>query len=129
MSAPGRAVDRYLNEVCWAMGGRFAEQQAARDELQAHIRDAVADLQRQGVAAGDAVARALRDLGDPQDVGRSLRESRGRAPLRRAVAQPAGAVLLGRRDELHLPNALVLLALAAMLAIFAALLLAWLWPG
>ena len=32
----GPDVDGYLNEVCWAMGGSFAEQQALRDELRAY---------------------------------------------------------------------------------------------
>ena len=36
----GPDVDGYLNEVCWAMGGSFAEQQALRDELRGLIQAA-----------------------------------------------------------------------------------------
>ncbi len=54
-----RAIDRYLNEVCWAMGGRFAEQQCARDELRAHIADALRERELAGAAPHEAVRAVL----------------------------------------------------------------------
>jgi hypothetical protein len=122
-------IDRYLNEVSWAMGGTLAEQQAARDELRAHIEDGARELQLQGVAAGEAVRRALRDLGDAETVGRSMRGSRGGASLRRPLMQPAGALILQRRRDVRLPGRALVLALGASAITSAAVGLTYLWPG
>ena len=111
------------------MGGSFAEQQAARDELQAHIRDAVAELDLQGHPRAAATAEALGALGDAQAVGRALRPSRGTSPLQRPVVQPAGAVLIERRRDYNLPHAAVLLALSASAAMFIAIIAVYLWPA
>jgi hypothetical protein len=129
---PGDNVDdiaRYLNELCWAMGGAFAEQQAVRDELRAHIRDEVRELELGGVPSGVAVAQALRDLGDATELGRTMRRSRGTAAVRRPLTQPAGALLLERHRPRHLPPLGMALALAASGAASLAVALAYAWPG
>ena len=122
------AVDRYLNEVCWAMGGSFAEQQAARDELRAHLRDAAREMELGGVERCDAERRALAELGDPEQVGRSMRASRGSVALRRPLAQPEGALVLERRTVRHLPPAPMSAALVLAPIAAASLALLFLWP-
>ena len=121
-------IDRYLNEVCWAMGGSLAEQQAARDELRNHIREAARELELEGVAAVDALRRALLDLGDAETVGRAMRSSRGTAALRRPLAQPIGALMLEPRRGHRVPMR-ILFALFAWSALSAVAMIAYLWPG
>ncbi len=122
-------TDRYLNEVCWAIGGTLAEQQAARDELRAHIQDEARELQLQGTAPAAAMRQALADLGAAEDVGRAMRASLGTLPLRRPLAQPAGALVLERRHDVHLPHRAVIAALAASALASSAVALTYLWPG
>ena len=121
-------IDGYLNEVSWAMGGSFTEQQAARDELRAHIHDHLRELQLEGIDREAAVEQALRDLGDPSALGASLRASRGTHALRRPIVQPEGALILERRAEHHLPSPRVLLALAALVLMSLAASLVYVWP-
>lgn len=122
-------VDRYLNEVCWAMGGSLAEQQAARDELRAHIAGQVRDFQRGGMSPDDALVRTLADLGDASAVGAAMRGSRGSGALRRPLVQPVGALVIGWRPTTHLPRPALLAALAAAAAFAAVVPLLYLWPG
>jgi hypothetical protein len=121
-------VDAFLNEFSWAMGGSLAEQQAARDELRAHIREQVRELQLGGVDEDAAISEALRDLGDPARLGRSMRASVGRAPLRRPLVQPEGALILERRTERHLPSARLLFAGAALAVMALAASIVYVWP-
>jgi hypothetical protein len=121
-------IDGYLNEVTWAMGGDFAQQQTARDELRAHIRDEVRELQLAGLDEDVATQRALHELGDPVALGHSLRASRGSAALRRPLVQPEGALILERRTSYHLPPRRVLLALAAMVLMVVAVSIVYVWP-
>ncbi len=122
-------VDRYLNEVCWAMGGTLAEQQTVRDELRAHIRDAARDAELRGTPTNEALTTAIRDLGDATALGHTLRASRGTAPLRRPLVQPAGALVLERRRAYHLPPAPIALVLALAAVASAAMMLLYAWPG
>ena len=122
-------LDRYLNEVCWAMGGSFSEQQAARDELRAHVDEDVHEREIAGTPREDAVAAALRDLGDATAVGRALQASRGSAALRRPLVQPEGALILERRSAHHLPSAPMLGALIVALVVALLVSLVFLWPG
>jgi hypothetical protein len=122
-------TDRYLNQVCWAMGGSLAEQQAARDELRAHIEDSAREMELQGVDPEEALRAAIAALGDADAVGRSMRASRGGAALGRPLLQPAGALVLARRRETHLPRPAVTLAIAASSLVAMAVALAYLWPG
>ena len=125
----GPNVDAYLNQVCWVMGGSFAEQQAVRDELRAHLREAARDLVMGGMTAAAALARALDELGEAHDLGRAMRTSRGTRPLRRPLVQPAGAVLLHSEHARNLPGARLAVALAALVATPAAVALTFVWPG
>jgi len=129
MTPQERALDRYLNELSWAMGGSFAEQQAARDELRAHLLDAAREHELAGLAPDQALVAALRDLGDPSDLGRDMRASRGTAPLRRPLVQPEGALILEPRRIRHLPPLPLLLALVALAATGLGLAAAYAWPG
>lgn len=121
------SIDRYLNTVCWAMGGTLAEQQNVRDELRAHVGECIRDLELQGVATYDALRTALRDLGDPEVVGRRLRASTSRG-ARRAFAGSSGTVAVGRRDA-HVPAGRLVAALAGSGMTGMIVTLAYLWPG
>jgi hypothetical protein len=122
-------VGGYLSEVCRAMGGSFAEQQAVRDELRAHLRDAARELVMSGMRAPDAVAKALHDLGGASELGRAMRSSRGTRPLRRPLTQPAGALLLHLDRPRNLPHVRLAVALAALAATPAVVAVAYAWPG
>jgi len=122
-------IDRYLNEVCWAMGGTLAEQQTIRDELRSHIRDAAREAELGGTSSNDAIAAAMRDLGDATDLGLAMRGARGNAPLQRPLAQPAGARVLERRRAYHLPPSPLALALALATAASVTMMLLYAWPG
>ncbi len=122
-------VDGYLSEVCWAMGGTFAEQQAVRDELRAHLRDAAREGVMSGLTAADALASALHDLGAAAELGAALRGSRGTRPLKRPLVQPAGALRLRSQPDRHLPQLRIAVVLGALVATPAAVALAYAWPG
>jgi len=121
-------IDAYLNQLCWAMGGPFAEQQAVRDELRAHIEEQVREGQLAGVAEDEAVAVALRDLGHPEALGRRLRGSLGSRPLRRPIFQPDGAVMVGRPHVRHLPHLPIMLATASLALTALLIAVIYLWP-
>jgi hypothetical protein len=121
-------ISAYLNEVSFVMGGSFAEQQAVRDELRAHLRDAAREHELAGMGTRDALAAAMRDLGHPAAVGRDMRSSRGTAAVRRPLAQPDGALVLEPRRVRHLPPLVVFLGLAALAASSIALAIAYAWP-
>ena len=126
--AAGR-IDRYLNEVCWALDGSLAEAQAVRDELRAHILDAAQEAELAGAPHADAVTAALAALGDPATLGRAMRSSRGTAPLRRPLTQPDGALAFGARHHGALPRRALLVALAAAGVMSALVSLLYAWPG
>lgn len=65
--------------VSWldtAVGGiRFGPDRAAvREELEAHMEDKAADLQRifPGISREEAEERALSEMGDPAEIGKEL---------------------------------------------------------
>ena len=120
-------VTRYLNELSWAMGGSFAEQQAVRDELLADIDAAVRDHELSGLAYDVALATALRDLGDPSRLGHEMKSSRGTGALRRPLPQPDSAMLLQPRHVRPMPSLPLLVALfgAGVAAVFVAIAYAW----
>jgi|CXWL01.1.fsa_nt_gi hypothetical protein len=122
------AIDRYLNELCWAMGGTFAEQQALRDELRAHISEAIREHELGGLSPDDALMATLRDFGPPSDLGRSMRASTGKRPLARPLTQPSGALLLERRSIRHLPPRALILAVAASGVTALAVAITYAWP-
>jgi hypothetical protein len=121
-------VDRYLNEVSWAMGGKLAEQQAARDELREHIHAEAEDLALQGVDRESAVIQALHDLGEPSELGRAMRRSLGSRALRRPLRQPEGALVFGPRRERHMPRVGVMFALMGIAATSGVVALIYVWP-
>lgn len=123
-----RAIDAYLNEMSWAMGGSLAEQQAARDELRAHIAEAAHDHELQGLSPDDALVAALRELGAPEDVGISMRASRGTTPLRKPLVQPEGALILNSHRVRNLPPFALLLAFGALAVAAIVAAFAFVWP-
>ena len=123
-----RLLDRYLNELSWAMGGSFAEQQTARDELRSHILDAAREHELAGMAPEASLRAALGDFGEPAGGGQRMRASRGTAPLSRPLAQPEGALILEARRVRHLPPLPLLLALAALAISSVGLAVAYAWP-
>jgi hypothetical protein len=88
----------------------------------------VHDLRLAGLDEETAIEQALRELGDPGVLGTSLRSSRGTAALRRGLVQPAGALILERRRDRHMPPPGMLLALAAMAAMTVAATIVYVWP-
>ena len=129
MSDPGATlIDRYLNELCWAMGGMLAEQQAVRDELRAHIADAMRERSMGGGDALDALRGVLADLGDPTELGREMRATRSAAAKTRPLVQATGALILAAPHERHLPHPAVIAALAASGATGVAVALVYMWP-
>ncbi len=128
MTPSERAVDAYLNEMSWAMGGSLAEQQAARDELRAHIRESARDHELQGLSPDDALVAAMRELGAPEDVGVSMRASRGTTPLRKPLVQPAGALMLERHRVRNMPPVALLVALGALAVAVMVAAFAFVWP-
>ena len=121
-------IDRYLNELCWAMGGSFSEQQAVRDELRSHINDAIREHELVGSGSEDALSATLHDLGDPSKLGRSMRSSRGTGPLRRPLVQPDGAIILEPRRNKAMPSLPVMLALGGGAVASLAVVVAYAWP-
>lgn len=122
------ALDAWLDEASFALGGTLAQQQAMRDELRADIEAAAREHELQGCARDEAMARALADMGVAAEVGRAMRASR-RGALRRPLVQPDGALILERRVAYHLPHRALALALAAGGAAAAVVTLRFLWPG
>ncbi len=99
-----------------------------RYELRAHVHEGARELQLQGWPSAEAIARALRDLGDRQALGRWLRASRRTVAGRRPLVQPAGVPLVERRHPHALPEPRLTLALAASSIAAAIFVLIYLWP-
>lgn len=123
-----RTIDVYLNEMSWAMGGTLAEQQAARDELRAHISESARDHELHGLSPDDALLAAMRDLGTPEDVGRAMRSSRGTAPLRKPLVQPEGALILEPHRVRNTPPFALVVALGALALAAVVVAIAFVWP-
>ena len=73
MSQKSGAAAQWLDEA--VKGIRFGPDRAAvRAELEAHLEDKAADLQRifPDMLPEDAEARALEDMGDPAEIGKEL---------------------------------------------------------
>ena len=73
MSQKSGAAAQWLDEA--VKGIRFGPDRAAvRAELEAHLEDKAADLQRifPDMLPEDAEARALEDMGDPAEIGKAL---------------------------------------------------------
>ena len=66
-------IDRWLDQA--VSGIRFGPDRAAvRAELEAHMEDKAADLQRifPGISREEAEERALSEMGDPAEIGKKL---------------------------------------------------------
>lgn len=70
-------LDQYLDQVCRGIAGPRALRQHLRQELQEHLRDAVARYRDAGLGETDAVERALDDFGQPDEVRAGLAETHG----------------------------------------------------
>ncbi|MGM9612620.1 MAG: permease prefix domain 1-containing protein [Butyricicoccus sp.] len=68
---PKTPTERWLDRVCAHLRpGHHRE--AVRRELAAHLDDRLRILRTQGLREDEAERRAVRDMGDPDELGRAL---------------------------------------------------------
>jgi hypothetical protein len=70
-------LEHYLDQVCRGIGGPRALRHHIRRELREHLRDAVAEHRAAGLTEDDALARALADFGQPEEVRSELEAAHG----------------------------------------------------
>src|SRR5215213_2270782 len=70
-------LEHYLDQICRRIGGPRALRQHVRQELREHLLDAAAKHKSAGVQEEEALARALVDFGQPEDVRSELEEAHG----------------------------------------------------
>src|SRR5437773_11902056 len=70
-------LERYLDQVCRSLGGARAMRQHVRQELREHLLDAVAQHKVAGATDEAALARALEEFGNPDDVRTELEAAHG----------------------------------------------------
>ena len=70
-------LEQYLDQVCRRIGGPRALRQHVRQELREHLLDAAAQHKAAGLPEEEAVAQALADFGQPEDVRSELEDAHG----------------------------------------------------
>jgi ABC-type multidrug transport system fused ATPase/permease subunit len=78
-------LEQYLDQVCRRVGGTRAMRQHLRQELGEHLRDAIAEHRAAGVSEQEALERALRDFGGPEEVRSELEATHGHRLLAVAI--------------------------------------------
>ena len=71
-------IERYLDQVCSALGGSKALRLHLREELREHIIEAVEKYRADGLEQKPAVQKALEDFGQPQSLRQELQGVYGR---------------------------------------------------
>jgi len=61
-------IDRYLDQACRQVNGPDSLRAHLRKELKEHLEEAIDALVAEGMSAGDATAKAIEDLGDPESI-------------------------------------------------------------
>ena len=61
-------IDRYLDRACRQVNGPDSLRAHLRKELKEHLEEATEALVVEGMSAGDATAKAIEDLGDPEII-------------------------------------------------------------
>lgn len=78
-------LEHYLDQVCRRIGGTRALRQHIRQELEEHLKDAVAGHRAAGIGEEEALARALADFGGPDEVRSELELTHGHRLLAVAI--------------------------------------------
>ncbi len=74
-------LDRYLNQICWSIGGPKALREHVRQELRTHLLDAVEQHKTAGLTDEDAVTKAMEEFGRPEDLRPELEATHGHRML------------------------------------------------
>jgi hypothetical protein len=74
-------LDSYLNQICWSIGGPKALREHVRQELRAHLLDAVEQHKTAGLPDEEAVTRAMEEFGRPEDLRPELEATHGHRML------------------------------------------------
>lgn len=82
--APAASLESWLDEVQLSLRGPAGVVGEIREELESHLHERVRDLELGGLREGDAVRRALAELGDAGALARRYDEAR-RLPRRRLL--------------------------------------------
>jgi len=61
-------IDRYLDQACRQITGPDSLRAHLRKELKEHLEEAIDALVAEGMSTGDATAKAIEDLGDPETI-------------------------------------------------------------
>jgi len=61
-------IDLYLDQACRQITGPDSLRAHLRKELKEHLEEAIDDLVADGMSRGDATAKAIEDLGDPDTI-------------------------------------------------------------
>ncbi len=70
-------LEHYLDQVCRSIGGPRPLRQHVRQELREHLLDAVARHRAAGLSEEDALAKALEEFGQPEEVRSELEAAHG----------------------------------------------------
>ena len=74
-------LDSYLNQICWSIGGPKALREHVRQELRAHLLDAVEQHKTAGLTDDEAVTKAMEEFGRPEDLRPELEATHGHRML------------------------------------------------
>jgi gas vesicle protein len=74
-------LDSYLNQICWSIGGPKALREHVRQELRAHLLDAVEQHKTAGLTDEEAVTKAMEEFGRPEDLRPELEATHGHRML------------------------------------------------
>ena len=74
-------LDSYLNQICWSIGGPKALREHVRQELRAHLLDAVEQHKTAGLTDLEAVTKAMEEFGRPEDLRPELEATHGHRML------------------------------------------------
>jgi hypothetical protein len=78
-------LEQYLDQVCRRIGGPKPLRLHIRQELGEHLRDAVAQHRATGLSEEAALAKALEEFGNPEDVRSELEATHGQRLLAVAI--------------------------------------------
>ena len=74
-------LDSYLNQICWSIGGPKALREHVRQELRAHLLDAMEQHKTAGLTDEEAVTKAMDEFGRPEDLRPELEATHGHRML------------------------------------------------
>ena len=74
-------LERYLDQICWSIGGPRSLREHVRQELREHLLDARDRHRAAGLPDDEALAAALEEFGRPEDVRSELEATHGHRML------------------------------------------------